>query len=85
MGNIKQEKLQELIASFFKEHSAEEVVELLYTLYRGWALQSAIKVGREERLRVLMGYDGLKEFFEEFGKNYVPETPEPKLGLKPLE
>jgi hypothetical protein len=60
MENNKQERLRLLIQSFFKEHSFDEIIDVLYVLYRGWALQVSIKVDRDERLRVLMCYSDLK-------------------------
>lgn len=71
--NSKQERLQLLVHSFFKEHSFDELINLLYILYRGWALQVSLKVDREERLRVLTCYSELKEFLEEFSDLYTPE------------
>jgi len=82
MENNKQERLRLLIHSFFKEHSFDELIEVLYVLYRGWALQVSIKVDREERLRILMGYSDLKEFLEEFKELYDPEVPIEKDRLK---
>lgn len=73
MDNNKQERLRLLMHSFFKEHSFDELIEVLYVLYRGWALQVSIKVDRDERLRILMGYSDLKEFLEEFRELYTPE------------
>jgi hypothetical protein len=73
--NNKEERLRLLIHSFFKEHSFDELIEVLYVLYRGWALQVSIKVDREERLRILMGYSDLEEFLEEFRALYEPEIP----------
>lgn len=70
MENNKEERLRLLIHSFFKEHSFDELIDVLYVLYRGWALQVSIKVDREERLRILMGYTDLKEFLEEFRELY---------------
>lgn len=75
MENNKQERLQLLIHSFFKEHSCDELIDLLYTIYRGWALQVSIKVDRDERLRVLMCYSDLKEFLEEVRELYTPDIP----------
>lgn len=75
MENNKQERLRMLIHSFFKEHSFDELIDVLYVLYRGWALQVSIKVDRDERLRVLMCYSDLKEFLEEFRDLYHPEFP----------
>lgn len=74
MENNKQERLQLLIHSFFKEHSCDELIDMLYTVYRGWALQVSIKVDRDERLRILMCYSDLKEFLEEFRELYVPDV-----------
>jgi len=79
MENNKQERLPLLIHSFFKEHSFDELIEVLYVLYRGWALQVSIKVDRDERLRILMGYSDLKEFLEEFRELYEPEIPIEKI------
>ncbi|SHF99015.1 hypothetical protein [Pedobacter caeni] len=70
----KQERLRLLIHSFFQEHSCDELIDMLYTVYRGWALQVSIKVDRDERLRILMCYSDLKEFLEEFRELYVPEV-----------
>lgn len=75
MENNKEERLPLLIHSFFKEHSFDELIDVLYVLYRGWALQVSIKVDREERLRILMGYTDLKEFLEELRELYERETP----------
>ncbi|WP_342328375.1 hypothetical protein [Pedobacter sp. FW305-3-2-15-E-R2A2] len=75
MENHKQERLRLLINSFFKEHSFDELMEVLYVLYRGWALQVSIKVDRDERLRMLMGYNDLKAFLEEFKELYESEIP----------
>ncbi|NQX37937.1 hypothetical protein SAMN05421820_10361 [Pedobacter steynii] len=75
MENDKQQRLRLLIQSFFKEYSFDEIIDVLYVLYRGWALQVSIKVDRDERLRVLMCYSDLKEFLEEFRDLYHPELP----------
>lgn len=75
MENNRQERIRLLIHSFFSEHSFDELIDLLYVLYRGWALQVSIKVDRDERLRVLMCYSDFKEFLEELRELHGPEVP----------
>jgi len=53
------------IGRFLTEHSFEEIHEMLDKLYSGWVLSAAIDVGRDERLRTLIFFDELKQFFEE--------------------
>ncbi len=57
-----------LMQSFLKDHSAQEVLDVLYQLYRGWAYQVSIKTDREERLRILSCYSDLRDLMEEIGK-----------------
>ncbi|WP_316841162.1 hypothetical protein [Pedobacter gandavensis] len=57
-----------LMQSFFENYSSEEVLEVLYQLYRSWAYQVSIKTNREERLQVLNCYSDLKDLFEELAR-----------------
>lgn len=75
MENNKQERIDLLVHSFFKEHSSDELINLLYVLYKGWALQVSIKTDRDERLKVLMCYSDFKEFLEEMRELHSPVVP----------
>lgn len=57
-----------LMQSFFENYSSEEVLDVLYQLYRSWAYQVSIKTNREERLQVLNCYSDLKDLFEELAR-----------------
>lgn len=57
------------VRGFLNEHSFEEIHEMLDKLYTGWALSAALNVEREERLRTLIFFDELKQFFEEIEEN----------------
>nr|WP_157247334.1 hypothetical protein [Pedobacter panaciterrae] len=49
---------------FLNEHSFEEIHGMLDKLYSGWAGHAAVQVETEERLKTLIFFDELKQFFE---------------------
>lgn len=57
------------VKEFLKEHSFEEIHEMLDKLYSGWAVSAAVDVERDERLRTLIFFDELKQFFEKIEEN----------------
>jgi len=61
---IEPEKLQMMPKEFLKEHSFEEIHQMLDKLYSGWAGYAAVQVETEERLKTLIFFDELKQFFE---------------------
>jgi hypothetical protein len=54
---------------FLNEHSFEEIHEMLDKLYSGWALSAELTAERDERLRTLIFFDELKQFFEKIEEN----------------
>lgn len=58
------EKLQITTKEFLNEHSFEEIHEMLDKLYSGWAGHAAVQLESEERLKTLIFFDELKQFFE---------------------
>jgi hypothetical protein len=57
------------VKEFLNEHSFEEIHEMLDKLYSGWAMSAAMTSEREERLRTLIFFDELKQFFEQIEEN----------------
>lgn len=57
-----------LMRSFLEAYPSEEVLDVLYHLYRAWAYQMSVKTNREERLRILSCYSELKDLLEEMAK-----------------
>lgn len=67
---INNTKNQEVKATgFLSEHSFEEIHEMLDKLYSGWALSAELTAERDERLRTLIFFDELKQFFEKIEEN----------------
>lgn len=62
------QRLNLLVQSFLKDYPPEQVLDVLYQLYRGWAYQVSIKTDRQERLRILTCYSDLKELLENMDK-----------------
>lgn len=64
LETIESEKLQMTTKEFLNEHSFEEIHEMLDRLYSGWAGHAAVQIETEERLKTLIFFDELKQFFE---------------------
>lgn len=67
INNRKSQETQ--VEGFLNEHSFEEIHEMLDKLYSGWAMSAAFTAERDERLRTLIFFDELKQFFEKIEEN----------------